>query len=87
MIIPINDKYRIASDSNQWKIENYVGIDKKGNDIWNPKGYYSTLDAARKRLGEMMVMSSDVDNVADALNLISEVKSNLEKAFGIIGDA
>ena len=53
VIIPVNEHYRITTDSNQWMIER--ARSRNGNKEWEPKLFYPTFESALKGLGEMMV--------------------------------
>ncbi len=79
MIIPINDKYRIATDRYQWKIEEVRR--RKGKPEWNPILFYATFDRALKDLGELMVRQSDAETLAEALLDIENVCTTISQAF------
>ena len=64
MIIPVNEQYRIASDSLQWIVQK--ARTRNGKKDWAPKLFYPTLESALKGLGELMVRLSDAQTLVDA---------------------
>jgi hypothetical protein len=82
MILPINDKYRIKSDANQWMVQEYRGIDKKSEEeIWKSVLYYSNIEALVQKLSERMLRESKVDTLALALKEVESIASNLSLAL------
>ena len=79
MIIPINEKYRITTDSMNWRIEKLTK--RKGEDEWRPFKYYGTLESAVNRLAEIMLMESDVVGLANALEEVKRVSAELTRAL------
>ena len=61
MIIPINDRYRIASDPRQWMIQE--PRTRNGETEWESKYYFGTLESAVKELRELMVRTSDAQTL------------------------
>lgn len=87
MIIAIDATWRITSDINQWKVERRNGTDKEGNEIWTPRTFHTTFAAARKRLADMMVMSSDAEGLEAAIEAVMDIKSRLEVALdSVVGE-
>ena len=78
MIIPINDRYRIASDPRQWMIQE--PRTRNGETEWESKYYFGTLESAVKELRELMVRTSDAQTLVDAL-------ADVEKATTILSQA
>lgn len=79
MIIPIDERWRIASDQRQWIIQEIRT--RNGEIEWEPQLYFSSLPRAIKALGEMMVRLSDAQTVADALVDIDNVVTTLSRAI------
>ena len=79
MMIPINDQFRIKSDSRQWMIERKRT--RKGKESWEARLYFGTLKACLKDLGELMVRESKANTLADALEAVENVATTLSQAL------
>ena len=79
MLIPINDQFRIKSDSRQWMIERKRT--RKGKESWEARLYFGTLEACLKDLGELMVRTSKANTLADALKDVENVTATLSQAL------
>ena len=79
MILPINEDYRIISDSNQWIIQ--VARTRKGKTDWEHRYYFVTIESAVKALGELMVRRSNAETLADALLAVNEIATMLSQAL------
>ena len=90
MIIPINDKYRINSDSYQWFAQQYRGMvkDKNGNMVesWKSVMYYPTIDGLVRGLSQRMLRESKVDTLALALLEVESVCNTLKTALSPVFD-
>ena len=85
MILPINEDYRIISDSNQWIIQ--VARTRKGKTDWQHRYYFVTIESAVKALGELMVRRSNAETLADALLAVNEIATTLSQALTPMVDA
>ena len=79
MIIPINDRYRIASDPRQWMIQE--PRTRNGETEWESRYYFGTLESAVKELRELMVRTSDGETLVDDLADIEKVTTTLSQAL------
>ena len=79
MMIPINDRLRITSDSRQWMIERKRL--RKGKESWEARLYFGTLKACLKDLGELMVRESEANTLVDALEAVEKVTATLSQAL------
>ena len=79
MIIPINDRYRIASDPRQWMIQE--SRTRNGEAEWESRYYFGTLESAVKELREVMVRTSDGETLVDDLADIEKVTTTLSQAL------
>ena len=79
MMIPINEDFRITSDSVQWVIQRKR--QREGKEIWESRLYFGTLKAALKDLGELMVRTSKANTLADALKDVEKVTATLSQAL------
>ena len=75
MLIPINDQFRIKSDSMQWMIQRRRT--RNGKQSWESKLFFPTLQGAINELGELMVRESQVQTLADALVALENVTTVL----------
>ena len=81
MIIPINDRYRIASDPRQWMIQE--PRTRNSETEWESRYYFGTLESAVKELREVMVRTSDGETLVDDLADIEKVTTMLSRALTI----
>ena len=79
MIIPVNDRYRIASDPRQWMIQE--PRTRNGEADWESRYYFGTLESAVKELREVMVRTSDGETLVDDLAAIEKVTTTLSQAL------
>ena len=79
MIIPINDRYRIASDPRQWMIQE--SRTRNGEAEWESRYYFGTLESAVMELRELMVRTSDGETLVDDLADIEKVTTTLSQAL------
>ena len=79
MLIPINERYRITSDSRQWIVQE--SRLRNGTTDWESKFYFGTFNAALKDLGELMVRESKAQTLADALDDVEKVTTTLSQAL------
>ena len=81
MIIPVNDRYRIASDPRQWMIQE--SRTRNGEAEWESRYYFGTLESAVMELREVMVRTSDAQTLVDDLADIEKVTTTLSRALTI----
>ena len=79
MLISINERYRIASDSRQWMIQE--SRTRNGAIEWQSKYYFGAIESAVKELGELMVRTSDAQTLVDALADVEKVTTTLSQAL------
>ena len=79
MLIPINDQFRIKSDSMQWMIQ--TRRSRNGKPSWESKLFFPTLQGAINELGELMVRESKAQTLADALVAVENVTTVLSQAL------
>ena len=74
MIIQITEEYRISSDSNQWMVQKYSGINKKTHEpVWQSISYYSSLDTLVSALSDKLLRESDASTISEALAEIKRI--------------
>ena len=81
MIIPINQQYRITTDPYQWIIQ--TKRTKYGKEEWRAETYHPTFESALQSLGELLVRQSNAETVADALDAVKTVTTQLSQALTI----
>ena len=67
MIIPIDDKYRIKSDTRCWMIQKYRQETEKRRASWEPIKWFNTLEGTAQALVELKLRASDVETLGGAL--------------------
>ena len=67
MIIPINDKYRISSDRNQWIIQIPCKVTPKTPSGWKSDQYYRSLEQVMENLPERMLRESNAETIAEGM--------------------
>ena len=84
LIIPINNKYRIASDPYQWIVQR--SRTRKGSPAWEARYFYPTFRMELGSLGELMVRESKAETLAEALidveNITTMLSRNTECRLG-----
>jgi len=81
MILPINDKYRIASDSRQWIVQTPVKTSKKYPDGWQSSSYYVSLPQLVDALCDRMLRESHATGVAEGLEEVKRIWRTLTHAL------
>ena len=81
MIIPIDDKYRLKSDINQWMIQKKIKPNKKNPDGWESFKYFNNPSQAVTALAAVMVRTSDASTLTDALAEVDRVTQALVGAL------
>ena len=79
MLIPINNQFRIKSDSMQWMIQ--TRRSRNGKPSWESKLFFPTLQGAINELGELMVRESKAQTLVDALVVVENVTTALSQAL------
>jgi hypothetical protein len=76
VIIQVNDKYRISSDSNSWTVQRYVGKRKDGKHEWEGLYYCVDFESALVSLAEYRIRtiadSATVDEIKATLRIIRD---------------
>ena len=79
MIIPINERYRVATDPFQWIIQRKRT--RKGNEVWESQTYHPSVDAAVRSLGERMVRECKTETLVDGLKVVETIATTLSQAL------
>jgi hypothetical protein len=85
MILHINDRFRITSDSRQWIIQQ--ARTHNGHKSWQSKWFFPTFESALRELGQLMVRASDAQTLADALDDVEKVTTTLSQALTVNHEA
>jgi len=86
MIIPIDDKYRISSDTNCWRIEQFKPASKNTEERWTPKTYHTDFKDAKKALTKQLVREIETSTLADALEAVENLSDKLSLALSTIDE-
>ena len=85
MILPIDDNWRIKSDSYCWHVQKYMGIPTsgvmQGKEHWKSIRYYQSLAKAAHGLAELELMSGDTKTLAEALDAVRTLSERLSMAL------
>ena len=80
MIIPINEKYRLKSDINQWSIQKFSPT-VKNPDEWKSIKYFHDPSSAVTELAQMSIRESDAKTLNEALAEADRVTTGLLAAL------
>jgi len=79
MILPIDDEYRIKGDKYSWAIQKGR---MKGDEItWESVSWFTSLESTVNHLGNLMVRTSDAQNLGDALIDVEKIATKLSQAL------
>ena len=82
-MIKLPDNYRILVDSTSYNLYRYYGkVDKNGQDIRAPIGYYTTLQGALKGFRDELVkrrLSSGEYSVYEAIEAIRDIDNSVKE--------
>ena len=84
MILPVNERYRLAANSYCWMIQRR----RKRKDpttgkqvgAWSPILWFVTLEEAINGLSELMIRTSDAKTLADTLAEMEKITATLSQA-------
>ncbi len=79
MILPISDKYRLASDRRCWTVQEFRP--KKSGDEWRSVLFFSDLSKAVSGLASLALRTSDAQTLADALAEVESISRALTRAL------
>lgn len=80
MIIPINDKWRIASDERNWTVQTKITSKKRGEE-WLAKSYHATLAQASQSLSQRLARAIETNTLTEALVEIEQLSTTLTGAL------
>ena len=80
MIIPIDDKYRLKSDSDQWMIQKFAPT-KKEPDYWRSIKFFHDPSNAVTELIQMEIRAAETETLTDALVEVENVTSRVLAAL------
>lgn len=80
MILPIDDKYRVAGDRYNWMIQERRGI-RSGEVRWESVAWFPELSMAVTHLHRLMVRTSDAKTLAEALALAEKATATVVRAL------
>ena len=80
MIIPIDDKYRIKSDVNQWMIQKFKPAKEEKNE-WRSVAYFVDPSKAVTELIQRRIRESDTQTLAEALLEVDRITASVLQAL------
>jgi hypothetical protein len=80
MIIPIDEKYRLKSDKDQWMIQKFRPT-KRDPDEWTSFKYFHYPQEAVNALLHLQIRASDAQTLADALVDVEKLTTQLVVAL------
>lgn len=79
MKVHIENNLYIESDGMQFIVKDYTGKqDKHGNDLYNTKGYFSTLEQTIQFLIKQKVMQSTATDLKSLLEDVRRLRVDVE---------
>jgi len=87
MILPVNDHYRLASDSRCWMLEEEQTRKRNGQTVteWTAIRWYMTLASAVDGFAEFSLRTSEAKTLADALAEVKRIGATLETLCSELG--
>lgn len=84
MKVQIEGNLYLESDERQFVLKQYNGkIDDKGKELFQAKGYFSSIEGALKHIVKMKLMDSTVATLSELLREVNEIKSYIESKVNI----
>ena len=80
MIIPIDDKYRLKSDIDQWLLQKFTPTKKEPNK-WQSFKFFSNPSSAVTALIQLRIRESEVETLIDALAEVDRVTASVLQAL------
>ena len=82
MKILIDNKYRIASDSMQYILQEKKTVregEKEGEEYWVNVGYYGKIYNALQSYKELQIKNSNVTTIDELMKLIKNLDNKIEQ--------
>ena len=83
MIIPVNKKWRITSNTHCWQVERLKGKQKDGSDRWEPITYHVDFKGAITTLAERRIRLIDSSIPEEIRSAIREIRDEAIAAIKI----
>ena len=81
MIIPIDDKYRIKSDVNQWMLQRFRPASEKREESWESFKYFHDPSNAVTELIQLQIREADTQTLTDALVEVDRITTSVLQAL------
>ncbi len=83
-IIPLNEKYRLASDYRAWELQEKITRKHrktgKPAEEWSPIRWYSTFDSALKDVSEVCLRISKAEDIGEAIKEVKDLLASIRHA-------
>jgi len=84
MKVQIEGQLYLESDERQFVLKQYNGkTDDKGKELFQSKGYFSSIEGAIKHLVKMKLMDSTSSTLSELLREIENIKAYIESKITI----
>ena len=85
MILPIDEQYRIAADKHCWAIQELIKRKDRNTGQptreWKPIRWYGSIDQTVNGLAGLMLRTSDVETLKDAIAEVDRIAATLGNAL------
>ncbi len=83
--IKVDDKWAIGSDTEQFTLKRYRGMNKKVNDkmeeLWVAEKYFTTIGSVAIYLVTQRLRDSDATTLAEALKVVKQACNDLDNVL------
>lgn len=87
MKINIKDNLYITSDSRQYILSQYTGVDKEGKDTYKALSYHTSLDGALKGFANREMLNSEAETFSELLADVKKTNVIIENILKqLLGD-
>ena len=81
MIIEISPKYRITSDSRQWRIEQHFNRKDPNVSPWAAFAFFPRFEQAVESIGNRLIRESTAEGLAECTKAIKDIATALSLAL------
>jgi len=75
--IHIANNVYLTSDSRQFMISDFKGYDKNGNEQWNNRGFYTSINCALEAYAKQETLNSDAQNWEELIDVLHMIQNTL----------
>jgi len=83
MELPIDENWRIKTDTNQWIVQKRILANKDKQEYeWRSQSYHMTLEQAVRSLGNRLLRESPAVTFEEAIKASAEISGIMRRALG-----